>query len=134
MFTHQQDDTLYVSCRELSLVPPLLGSSQQLLNRDHTKTYYSDMPRCQTTSRVLRRHGDEVQRLPGGYYRALGRCDDTMNLGGIKVGWVLLVTAVLPTKLLLQIASLCEETKSQTWHSVLILVSGGDKVNKKDLV
>ena len=33
----------------------------------------------------LRRHGDEFERLPGGYYRALGRCDDTMNLGGIKV-------------------------------------------------
>ena len=35
----------------------------------------------------LRRHGDEFERLPGGYYRALGRCDDTMNLGGIKVGF-----------------------------------------------
>ncbi len=34
---------------------------------------------------MLRRHGDEVERLPGGYYIALGRCDDTMNLGGIKV-------------------------------------------------
>ena len=35
----------------------------------------------------LRRHGDEFERLPGGFYRALGRCDDTMNLGGIKVGY-----------------------------------------------
>ena len=26
-----------------------------------------------------------MQRLPGGYYRALGRVDDTMNLSGIKV-------------------------------------------------
>ena len=26
-----------------------------------------------------------MQRLPGGYYRAHGRADDTMNLGGIKV-------------------------------------------------
>ena len=34
---------------------------------------------------MLRRHGDEVERLQGGYYIALGRCDDTMNLGGIKV-------------------------------------------------
>lgn len=33
----------------------------------------------------LRRHGDEVERLPGGFYIAHGRCDDTMNLGGIKV-------------------------------------------------
>jgi len=33
----------------------------------------------------LRRHGDEMQRLPGGLYAALGRTDDNMNLGGIKV-------------------------------------------------
>ncbi len=34
---------------------------------------------------VLRRHGDQLARLPGGFYRAQGRADDTMNLGGIKV-------------------------------------------------
>ena len=34
---------------------------------------------------MLRRHGDHIQRLPGGYFRAQGRIDDTMNLGGIKV-------------------------------------------------
>lgn len=32
----------------------------------------------------LRRHGDEVEALPGGFFAAHGRCDDTMNLGGIK--------------------------------------------------
>ncbi|HEY9602351.1 MAG TPA: hypothetical protein V6C85_12120, partial [Allocoleopsis sp.] len=31
------------------------------------------------------RHGDQMERLPNGYYRARGRVDDTMNLGGIKV-------------------------------------------------
>lgn len=34
---------------------------------------------------ILRRHGDEFERTAGGYYRAHGRADDTMNLGGIKV-------------------------------------------------
>ena len=43
------------------------------------------MPKLDGGGTVLRRHGDEVERLPGGYYIALGRCDDTMNLGGIKV-------------------------------------------------
>ncbi len=88
--------TLPVLHRELTLAPPMLGSSQTLLNRDHHKTYYEGMPRAQAPcgsaagpsalQRPLRRHGDEVQRLPEGYYCALGRCDDTMNLGGIKVG------------------------------------------------
>ena len=32
-----------------------------------------------------RRHGDEFERTADGYYRAHGRADDTMNLGGIKV-------------------------------------------------
>jgi len=35
--------------------------------------------------RILRRHGDEFERTCDGYYRAHGRADDTMNLGGIKV-------------------------------------------------
>ncbi|KAJ0986784.1 hypothetical protein J5N97_005140 [Dioscorea zingiberensis] len=34
---------------------------------------------------VLRRHGDEFEYTTGGYYKAHGRADDTMNLGGIKV-------------------------------------------------
>jgi len=69
---------------ELALVPPLLGSSSRLLNRDHDEVYFAGMP---TTSdgRPLRRHGDQMRRLPGGYFRAMGRVDDTMNLGGIKV-------------------------------------------------
>jgi hypothetical protein len=31
--------------------------------------------------------GDAFERLPGGYYAAHGRVDDTMNLGGIKVSF-----------------------------------------------
>jgi acetyl-CoA synthetase len=69
---------------ELALVPPMLGSSQHLLNRDHHQVYYEGMPKS-PTGQVLRRHGDQVQALPGGFYRAMGRTDDTMNLGGIKV-------------------------------------------------
>jgi len=33
----------------------------------------------------LRRHGDMFERLVEGFYKAHGRADDTMNLGGIKV-------------------------------------------------
>ena len=35
---------------------------------------------------LLRRHGDQIEELPGGFWRGHGRADDTMNLGGIKVG------------------------------------------------
>ena len=78
---------------ELFLVPPALGSSQSLLNADHHEVYYQGCPRGPGGA-VLRRHGDQVARLPGGCYRALGRADDTMNLGGIKVSSIELERAV----------------------------------------
>ncbi len=69
---------------EIFLVPPSIGLSQWLLNRDHDEEYYDGCPRG-PGGEVLRRHGDEVSLLPGGFYQAHGRADDTMNLGGIKV-------------------------------------------------
>ncbi len=69
---------------EVFLVPPSLGYSQSLVNRNHHEVYFEGTPKG-PAGEVLRRHGDELQALPGGYYRALGRVDDTMNLGGIKV-------------------------------------------------
>jgi acetyl-CoA synthetase len=35
--------------------------------------------------KTLRRHGDQIQRLQSGNYCIVGRTDDTMNLGGIKI-------------------------------------------------
>ncbi len=67
---------------ELFLVPPSIGMSQSLLHRDHHEVYFEGVPQ---TDVPLRRHGDHMQRLPNGYYRAMGRVDDTMNLSGIKV-------------------------------------------------
>ena len=69
---------------ELYIRPPALGMSQQLLNGDHEAVYYKGCP-AGTRGEVLRRHGDHAQRLHLGYYRAQGRADDGMNLGGILV-------------------------------------------------
>ena len=67
---------------EMYIVPPSFGLSQELLGRDHDEVYYAGVPEADVP---LRRHGDHMERLPNGYYRALGRTDDTMNLGGVKV-------------------------------------------------
>jgi acetyl-CoA synthetase len=67
---------------EVFLVPPSMGLSTELLNRDHASVYYADVP---DIGRPLRRHGDQMERFGNGYLRALGRVDDTMNLGGIKI-------------------------------------------------
>jgi acetyl-CoA synthetase len=69
---------------EVFLLPPSIGLSRRLLNRDHHEVYFAGAP-AGPAGQILRRHGDQMMRLPGGYYRALGRADDTMKLGGIKV-------------------------------------------------
>jgi acetyl-CoA synthetase len=69
---------------EVFLVPPSIGLSQTLLNRDHEAEYHQGCPPG-PEGEALRRHGDQVARLPGDYFQAQGRADDTMNLGGIKV-------------------------------------------------
>jgi len=69
---------------EVGLVAPLFGSSQRLLNRDHAAVYFEGMPKG-PDGQTLRRHGDRIAHLGGGYYRAQGRADDAMNLGGIKI-------------------------------------------------
>lgn len=68
---------------ELFIEPPAIGLSEELLNRDHHEVYYEAVP---FGGRLLRRHGDRIAALPGGYFRAMGRADDAMNLRGVKVG------------------------------------------------
>ena len=76
---------------EAFIVPPAIGLSTELLNKDHHQVYFANTgrkPCAPTTSPKappLRRHGDHIERLPKSYYRAHGRIDDTMNLSGIKV-------------------------------------------------
>jgi acetyl-CoA synthetase len=69
---------------EMFLVPPSIGSSTQLLNEDHHEVYFAKTPGG-PSGEVLRRHGDRIETMSSGGWRALGRTDDTMNLGGIKV-------------------------------------------------
>jgi acetyl-CoA synthetase len=80
------EDDLPAKKGELFLIPPILGLSNTLLNKDHYEVYYKGTPNF--NGKILRRHGDELEELENGYYRALGRVDDAMNLGGIKVSSV----------------------------------------------
>lgn len=68
---------------EVFLIPPILGLSTTLINKNHHHTYYADAPLFK--GKILRRHGDEFTTTKNGYYKARGRVDDAMNLGGIKV-------------------------------------------------
>ncbi len=68
---------------EVAIIPPSIGLSTELLNADHHKVYFANMPT--PGGKILRRHGDQVLRFQNGNYVVLGRVDDTMNLGGIKI-------------------------------------------------
>lgn len=68
---------------ELFIVPPIMGLSTTLLNKNHFEVYYKNTPIYK--GQLLRRHGDELEVLENGYYKAQGRVDDAINLGGIKV-------------------------------------------------
>jgi acetyl-CoA synthetase len=68
---------------EVFLVPPSIGLSNDLLNYDHAREYYAGVPSGPHGER-LRRHGDQLERLGGGYYRHRGRIDDTVNIFGVK--------------------------------------------------
>ncbi len=69
---------------EVAIIPPSMGLSTQLLNADHHQIYYANMPKTKEGF-ILRRHGDQIKKLKNGYFCILGRVDDTMNLGGIKI-------------------------------------------------
>jgi acetyl-CoA synthetase len=71
---------------ELFLIPPIMGLSTTLLNRNHFDVYYKNTPNYK--GKLLRRHGDQLEQLENGFYKAQGRVDDAMNLGGIKVSSV----------------------------------------------
>ncbi len=91
---------------EVFLIPPSIGLSNSLLNKNHYKTYYEGTPNCDPSllgslgkpikdqtagigyAPILRRHGDEVSHISDTFYRAEGRADDTMNIGGIKTSAV----------------------------------------------
>ena len=74
------------STGELFLIPPIMGLSNSLINRNHHDVYFKDTPTYK--GQKLRRHGDQLEQLKNGYYKAQGRVDDAMNLGGIKVSSV----------------------------------------------
>ena len=76
---------------EVFVVPPAIGLSQRLLNRDHHQEYYVGVPTLPDGT-PLRKHGDTYRMLgrvgDTWFCRSGGRTDDSMNLGGIKVSAV----------------------------------------------
>ena len=79
---------------QVMLIPPSIGMSERLLNRDHHEEYFAETPLLDQ-KQLLRRHGDAWEKIKVKghestyvFYRSKGRVDDAMNLGGVKVSAV----------------------------------------------
>ncbi|MDH3321879.1 MAG: AMP-binding protein [Flavobacteriaceae bacterium] len=95
---------------EMFLIPPIMGLSNTLLNRDHHEVYYKGTPKYQ--GQILRKHGDQLECLENGYYRAQGRADDAMNLGGIKVSSIQIEAVINKLDFIKESAAVAIEPKT----------------------
>ncbi len=111
---------------EVFIEPPSMGLSTELLNKDHDEVYYEGAPLWHGVQ--LRRHGDRIERLPGGRFRAQGRVDDAMNLGGIKVSAAEIERVVLGTPRLIEAAAIAVEPDGGGPSSLVmcVVVDDGD--------
>ncbi|MFN3403348.1 MAG: AMP-binding protein [Cytophagaceae bacterium] len=81
---------------EVFIVPPSIGLTQHLLNRNHHDEYFKDTP-SGPQGELLRKHGDAFEIynvLNTVFYKSVGRTDDAMNLGGIKISAVEIEEAI----------------------------------------
>ena len=82
-FTILDDHGKKTNNGEVFIIPPSIGLSTHLMNRDNFDVYYKGCP--QLGELKLRRHGDQLERLANDYFIVHGRTDDTMNISGVKV-------------------------------------------------
>lgn len=116
---------------ELFIEPPAMGLSNELLNRDHDEVYYSGTPVRNGVQ--LRRHGDRIERLPGGRFRAHGRVDDAMNLGGIKVSSAQIERTVLGIRGLVEAAAIGVEPDGGGPSSLVMYVIGSGEADLEEM-
>lgn len=118
---------------ELFLIPPALGLSQTLLNRDHDSAYYDGCPDG-PHGETLRRHGDQTLRLPGGFYRAQGRADDTMNLGGIKVSSLELERILETHDAVYECAAVAVQSEGEGAEQLVVFVVPAYTIERENLL
>jgi acetyl-CoA synthetase len=117
---------------EVALIPPALGLSTHLLNADHDNIYYAGMPSYQ--QKILRRHGDLIQRFSNQLYRNLGRIDDTMKLGGIKISSAEIERALVGIEGITETAAIGFTPNNNGPTQLIIFAATQLENNHKDLI
>ena len=109
---------------EVFLIPPAIGLSQQLLNKNHHEEYYSELPKIKGYP-LLRKHGDGiyVQQLDGiTFYKSIGRTDDSMNLGGIKISSIEIETVINKHAFVFESAAIAVQDKNGGPEKLILII------------
>ncbi|MEO8401457.1 MAG: AMP-binding protein [Gammaproteobacteria bacterium] len=117
---------------EIAIIPPSIGLSTELLNQDHHKIYYENMP-LSPAGNLLRRHGDQAQHFETGGYCVLGRVDDTMNLGGIKVSSAEIERVLVGTEDIIETAAIAVTLKQHGPSYLVIFAAASKNVSKENV-
>ena len=117
---------------EVAIIPPAIGLSTTLLNANHHHVYFEGMP--QIEGMVLRRHGDQIERLADDYYRILGRVDDTMNLGGIKVSAAEIERALIGIDDVFETAAIALPAANQGPNQLTVFAASNKPLDKPKLL
>ncbi len=117
---------------EVAIVPPSIGLSLTLLNVDHHQTYFANMPTL-PDGKLLRRHGDQIQRLALNRYCVLGRVDDTMNLGAIKVSSAEIERVLVGTEHITETAAIAINPHSPGPSCLVIFAATSKNLDKNDV-
>lgn len=117
---------------EVFIIPPTLGLSSMLLNKNHHEEYYEGIAPFE--GKTLRRHGDQIEQLENGYFKAQGRVDDAMNLGGIKVSSVQIEEVLLNLDFIKENAAISVPPKDGGPENLVIyyVLKNGINENKEE--
>lgn len=118
---------------EVAIIPPSIGLSTELLNADHHHVYFENMPTMQDGT-VLRRHGDQLKELIGGHYSILGRVDDTMKLGGIKISAAEIERTLTGVPYINEVAAIAASPNDTGPHLLVIYAATTASLDKRSVL
>lgn len=117
---------------EVAIIPPAIGLSTTLLNKNHDEVYFSNMPKTESGI-PLRRHGDQIRQLENGYYILLGRADDTMNLSGIKISAAEIERTLMSSSDVNELAAIAVPSNKTGPNLLVIYATTNHPVDKLEL-
>jgi acetyl-CoA synthetase len=120
---------------EVYIIPPSIGLSEQLLNKNHHDEYYKNTKKG-PAGEILRKHGDAIEQLierGNIFYKSAGRTDDAMNLGGIKISAVEIEDIINTHTAISESAAVAQSPKEGGPEELALYIVGKKELDLKEL-